>query len=137
MKNKLFLWKFSGEEAADLHNPSSAATGRDSRPSMLKRTAGGLREQDAGSSAAQGGSESTWTDYKETLHAGNPPALPSPPYLHSQTPTHTCITPAHTQVQWGTNTETTVLCSQYLNTGKCRHRQTDRQFSHQSFSLFS
>lgn len=125
MKNELFLWKFSGEEAADLHNPPSACRRCQRRQAQRAgRAAGGLRGGDAGSSAAQGGSESTWTDHKETLHAANPPpppsTLPSPPYLHSQTLTHTCITTSthsHTHTM-GTNRETSVLCSQHLNSGQ-------------------
>lgn len=108
MKNELFLWEFSGEEAADLHNPPTRRRHQRQQAQRAGGAAGGLRGGDAGSSAAQGGSESTWTDHKETLHAGNPPAIPPhphPPHLLIYTHKHsrTLVSPpahTHTNAQW-------------------------------------
>lgn len=88
--------------------PPTTATTKNSRRCMQGERQGGC-EGRRRSSVAQGGSESTWTDHKESLHAGKPPR-PSRLliYTHKHSHTHLYQPSARTHTM-DTHRGTTVL----------------------------
>lgn len=102
MKNELFLREFSGEEAGDLHNPPPPPPPPKTAGAACRGTGRGAVKGDAGPRQHRGGLSLPGQTTRRAFMLANSPPAPTPPqpppYLHSQTLTHTLVSPerAHT-----------------------------------------